>query len=503
VTGARPPHSPIWARALALNALSDPRFVPIAIALLFAALATRAVSEPFGDQDAGWLAATGRSMLETLAVPRTNGFAITDAAVPWVVHEWALAPLYAVAMARLGLAGPVCLGLVAGAITTTLLATATVGRSQRLAVGALTCIVSIALARECLFEPRPAYLVLGAPIAMLLLTNTATFSVAHGAACIALALAWANVHGSFPLGLGVLALGAWAHPIDRARRAAVFAAACASTLVTPYGVDLLALVGRYVGGGDPASAAIHAHIAEFQPLWAAGPVFGGPTRVLGVALVAGLGVVGARRGERAARCAAIAAVVLAGLAVVHARHVPQAVTLGAALLVPTIDRLLATVPLEEPAFDVRRALRRIAIAIAITASIAIAITCARGVHADEPLGGDALPSLARDPRVAHANAYVAFDASGRFLWLAPDAHVLFDPRNDCYRGETALIAYAIEEGDCTGRCLDDALLSHDVEVALVPEGHPTLASLRASSRYEEVRTEGAWHLFATRSDVRR
>jgi hypothetical protein len=142
---------------------------------------------------------------------------------------------------------------------------------------------------------------------------------------------------------------------------------------------------------------------------------------------------------------------------------------------------------------VARVVRAIGIGTAVVSATAIAIACSIGVHADAALGGDALPSLASDPRVAHARAYVAFDASGRFLWLAPQARVLFDPRNDCYRGETALAAYALEEGDCTGDCLDDALRRHDVDVALVPDDHATLDTLRA--RYHELRTEDGWHLF--------
>lgn len=498
-----PRESPIWARALALNALSNPRFVPFAIAGLFAALAIRAVLEPFGDQDAEWIAAAGREMLATHAVPRTNGWSITDGDVPWVMHEWALGPLYAVLTMWLGLAGPLCLGLIAAAITTALLAAATIGRTKRLAAGALTCLVAMALTRECLVEPRPAYVVLGLPLAMLLLSHVEAPTKRRAIACVLLELAWANVHGSFPLGLGVLALSLLAHDSHRSFRALTLALAAAATLVTPYGTDLIGLVARYIVGGDSVAAAIHAHIAEFQPLWAAGPVFGGPFRVLGVVLVIAFGAIGAMRGERSARFLAFGAALLGGISIVHARHVPQAITLSAALLAPTIDRLIANVSLETRPFDAAKVRRAISVACAGIASMATIATCVRGVHADDALGGDALPALAADPRVRDRAAYVAFDASGRFVWLAPSARVFFDPRNDCYRGTTALAAYAIEEGDCVGDCFDATLARAHVEVAIVPDGHAALDSLVQSARYEEVRRESGWHLFAIRTSARR
>jgi hypothetical protein len=502
VPPSREASSPLWARALALNALSDPRFVPIAVAGLFALLALRSAIAPFGDQDAGWLAATGRQLLETHAVPRTNGWSITDAAMPWVVHEWALTPIYAVLTEHLGLAGPVCLGIGAAFGSTVLLVAATIGRTARLAAGAITCLVAIALTRECLFEPRPAYVMLGAPIAMMMLALAPRFTPRHAIACVALELVWANAHGSFPLGVGVLVLGAVAHASDRRARVTAIALASIATLATPYGTDLFVLVGRYAVGGDTAAEAIHAHIAEFQPLWSAGPVFGGAPRVIGVALVALLGALGVAKGDRVARTSAFGALCMAALAVAHARHVPQAITLGAALLAPTIDRLIADVPLTTHPFDRTRLARTVAPWLLGAATIAIALACVRGVHADDALGGDALPSLAHDPRVAHARAFVAFDASGRFLWLAPDARVLFDPRNDCYAGETARVAYTIEEGDCIDGCLAAALDDFEVDVAIVPDDHASLRTLRGLDSFEEVRSRGGWHLFTLRSGAR-
>jgi len=133
-------------------------------------------------------------------------------------------------------------------------------------------------------------------------------------------------------------------------------------------------------------------------------------------------------------------------------------------------------------------------ALALVASLCVIEV---GAHADDALGGDALPSLVNDPRATGRPTYVPFDAAGRFLWLAgDDARVFFDPRNDCYPAETALAAYAIEEGDCTGACVERALAS--VDVAIAPDGHPVAESLSASPSFDAVRREGDWQLFIRR-----
>ncbi len=494
------PRSPLWARALALNALSDPRFVPVAVGGLLGAMVLRGALEPFGDQDVGWLAAAGRTILRAGEVPRTNGWGVTDASLPWTMHEWALGPLYALALSHAGLAGAVALGIAAAGVTSALLALGTIGRARSLGAGALACVLAMLAARECLVEPRPAYLVLGAPIAMALLVTRERFGWASAVSAIALELVWTQLHGSFPLGLALLAMGALAHTSDPRSRRVALAGAALCTLLNPYGLGLFDLVRRYVVGGDDGAAAIHAHIAEFQPLWAAGPVFGHPVRVLGVALVALGGLEGALRGPRPDRAAAVLSLALAVLALLHARYVPQAVTLGAVLLVPRLDAALAGVPLARPEFDPAQVARRTALASLVASALAASLVLARGAHADEAIGGDALPALARDPRAAGHATYVAFDAAGRYLWLAPaPARVFFDPRNDCYATATARTAYALEEGDCTGACVEDALAP--VEVAIVPSEHAIYPSLAASDAWTEARAVDDWHLFVRRGSA--
>lgn len=487
--------SPWWAQLLALNALSDPRFVPLALSGMFGVLALRTVIEPFGDQDAGWIAAAGRQMLRAGAVPRVNGWAITDASVPWVMHEWALGPLYALAMQALGLAGPVVMGLVAAALTSTLLVQLTVGRARNLGAGALACLLALVLTRECLFQPRPAYVCLGLPLVMVWLALGDRMSWPRVMACALLELIWANMHGSFPLGIGLLVLGL-SRREDRPKRIVALGASSLATLATPYGTSLLVLVARYVHGGDAAADAIRDHIAELQPLWAAGPVFGGPFRIVAVVIVV-IAALECLRGSRTEKLDAAFALALAGLAVVQSRHVPQMVTLGLVLTLPAFDRLLDRAGIAAPAAPKVAARTTILIgALALMASVSIGIL---GAHADDALGGDALPSLAHDPRAVGHATYVPFDAAGRFIWLADEnARVFFDPRNDCYRAETALAAYAIEEGDCTGECLERTLRSASVEVAILPEGHPAFQTLRASRAFTALRREGDWHLFVRR-----
>lgn len=487
-----------WAPWLALGALSDPRFVPVALAGTFGVLALRAVVEPFGDQDVGWIAAAGRQILATGSVPHVNGWSITDAAVPWVMHEWALGPLEALALRTLGLAGATASGVVAAALTCTLLVDLTVARARNLGAGALACFLALVLTRECLFQPRPAYLCLALPLLMVRLALDQRFSPGRALACVALEAAWANAHGSFPVGIAVLVLGL-SRADERRWRALAAGGALLATLATPYGTSLWGLVARYVGGGDPGADALHAHIAEFQPLWAAGPVFGGPFRIAAVVLVA-LGALAGLRGPRVARLDAAMALALVGLALAQSRHVPQVATLGTVLVLPSLDRLVDRSGIVARGLGVAVAQRTHASVMALALG-AVSAACLVGVHADEALGGDVLPGLAADPRVTGRGAYVPFDAAGRFLWLAGEGtRIFFDPRNDCYRAETALAAYAIEEGDCTGACVETTLVGAGVEVAIVPDGHGAADALARGDAFTAVRSEGGWTLYERAGD---
>lgn len=499
---------PLWAQMLALSALSDRRFVPFAIALLFGALALRAAIEPFGDQDALWVAAAGRQMLAVLEVPRTNGWAAFDASVPWVMHEWALGPLYAALMQSLGLAGPVALGIVAAALTTVLIARGTISRSRHLGAGALLCLLAVASIRECLFQPRPAYVLLGLPLVAVDLAFRERFERRHAALFVLLVLVWTNVHGSFPLALAILAVATATVPADRPIRITTLVLSTLATLVNPYGIALHGLVDRYLRGGDASAALIHAHIAEFQPLWAAGPVFGSAFRVVPIVVVVAAALVGLRRADRAARGRLVLALGVCSLAVLHARHVPQAIALSAVLLVPLADRLVDRAGLEStPPLAARSVVRAISMGVAALAALFAVVSVARGVEADHMLGGTALPALAADARARGRATYVPFDASGVFLWYGlPDGdRVFFDARNDCYGPDTIALAVAMEEGDCVDACAVEALSSRGIEVAIVPVEHPIFEGLAQSRAFSAVRSQDDWTLFVRSgepSDVR-
>lgn len=489
---------PFWAQLLALSALSDRRFVPVAIALLFGILAIRAVLEPFGDEDALWVAAAGRDMLATGAVPRTNAWAIADANVPWVMHEWALGPLYSALASWWGLAGPVALGIAAGATTVMLLARGTIGASRHLGAGALCCLLAVATIRECLFQPRPAYVLLGLPLVAIELGLRERFERKHAALFVLLVLVWTNAHGSFPLALAILAVGVATHASDRSLRMGTLAISALATLVNPYGIGLHGLVDRYLRGSDEAAALIHAHIAEFQPLWAAGPVFGSVFRIVPIVVIGVVALVGAVHADRALRGRLALALGLCALAVLHARHVPQAIAVSAVLLVPLVDRLVDRARLPATAAGTSdRVVRTLSLSVSVLAGLCAILAPARGVEADHALGGTALPELAADARARGRATYVPFDASGIFLWnaLPSGGRIFFDARNDCYRADTIALAVQMEEGDCIGDCAVDALVDRAVEVAIVPSAHPTFDGLASSDQFVAARTLDDWTLF--------
>ena len=84
---------------------------------------------------------------------------------------------------------------------------------------------------------------------------------------------WANLHGGFLVGLGILAIWLVAdvvrQPQSRPKTIALGAAAVIATLVTPHGIDLWRFLAETVGPSRPA-------IKDWQPAITARPIVLGP-----------------------------------------------------------------------------------------------------------------------------------------------------------------------------------------------------------------------------------
>lgn len=472
----------MWTRALLLDAFSERRVAIGANVALLSVLSLRAAHEPVGDPDAWWIAAAGRELIARGAVPRTNGWSITDPSHPWVFHEWLISPLYALGCARWGSSFVALLGVAGACITITALLFAHRRAGVRDDTAGWTVFAWLLAAQSSAVSPRPGYALLALPLCVLALTRTPRWTPRTALSLALLTALWTNAHGSFPLAL--LLVGAAALRVtgsERWSRLSALLLAAAATLANPYGLALHRLVLRYLVGGDPMAAVLRREVLEFRPLWTWPAPFANPWIVTACAGLAALALHGLRRGRRSTRVDAGLTLLLVAMGVMQSRHLVLAALMGFALLAPQADLLRR----ERAPWTLPRS------PVLIALPLALALLVVRGrERVAMSLGGQALPRLIAG--AGALRAWVPFDATGWFLWNARahnDARLLFDARNDCHRAEVAEDALALERGQGAA-C--EVLARHGVTTALAPTDHPVLQRILRCDGWRVVRSEGGW-----------
>jgi len=484
------------ARRPLLDTLS-PVEAAVLVGAAFAVVALACAGLPVTDPDSFWIAAAGRAMWASHAAPRENLFSFTDPEHAWVFHEIGFGLLYAKGLAALGPAFLDLVSLAAGAVTLSLTVAHLARTVRRPAVLALSSLALIAAAP--LFHPRPAFASFGVVVLMTMLAFAPRFGGRSLALAVALEWLWTMLHGSFPLGVALLVVGALdAREHRRARLVAALLAALV-TLANPYGLRLHGLVSRYLVGGDDISALIHAHILEFLPIWRA-PTAYSPFDVPLLALVTlGAGAC-AVKGRSPARSGLVLAFALIGAHEV--RNLDLALLLAVLLLSPELDRTLGLPAEALPGSFVARAPLLVVPGTLAAAALFTHLFVTRPPSAwiGPALGGPDL--LALLPKIPDgARVYAPFAVSSEVIWLgAPRGiRVLYDARNDCYSKETAELAFGLEL-DADTRAKGAALLDQrGVTRALVRTGDALARSLEGSSTWERVDGGAALTLFAKAS----
>jgi hypothetical protein len=243
------------------------------------------------DPDGFWHLATGRLISES-GVPRTDPFTFTWGGRPWTAHEW----LTELVMFRLdewlGRAGLTMIWSLFPAATFAIVIAAL--RRQGVSLAAIAPAVALcALVLTTYVTLRPqavSWLLLAALLAVLMgaRPGRAPWLLALGPAFAV----WANLHGLYVVGLGVLAVYAaftiaGRTPLASRRWWAVgaLAAAIAGTVLTPAGIGGLTYPLRYLEPGDWGLGYI--------PEWNS-PNFHEPAHLLLLGLIAGVGLTGFR-----------------------------------------------------------------------------------------------------------------------------------------------------------------------------------------------------------------
>jgi len=481
-----------------LAALGRPGVATAALVGIFAWFAARSASRPVDDADVWWIAAAGRDALMRWAAPVSNHYSFTAPEHPWVMHELGFGLAYALGIGALGPAFLRLFSIIVAAIVFTVALVTMRAHSRHPASAPLVLLLVMAGTRDALFAPRPSHASLIFPVTMVAVAFRPGWDMARAALAVLLEAAWANCHGSFPLGVAILAAGVFdarGRSEIRSRVATTFIAAFV-TLANPYGIELHGLVERYLRGSDGTAAIIHRHIVEFFPIWRWPEPFVNPFNAALLGVVTVLAVSALARRRNAAR--AVLAVGLVALGAYQARHVTLAVLVGLLLVHPELDALCTEATGVSPraapepwiAFS---AVPGLLLAVLVWASAASERSAERWIGPETD--GRALWQLAEElPR--GAKVYAPFDFAGLVLWLgAPrDVRVFYDPRNDCYPPEVAETAFLLESPDAR-RSAPAVLDRWGTELVLVPDSHPVFGALSTSVAWGTWRRVGPWTAF--------
>ncbi len=246
------------------------RFVPSVCGLTVLALALVAtfVLRVKAD-DVWWHLGAGEWMLQHREFPHTNLFSFTAPAFPWVAHEWLAEVLFVLAQR----AGPGALVLLATALqVASITAIAWLARGEGTTPGlSAGLIVASAFLLFANFSIRP-YLFGNLALLITAIVIERPFFNARPLLLAALFCLWANLHGSFVFGLGLVGLWALFATTQRAWRWLEVIGGVAACALTPNGLEGLLFPLRYL-----RRPAFLREIMEWQPV--------SPTSALGLVML--------------------------------------------------------------------------------------------------------------------------------------------------------------------------------------------------------------------------
>jgi len=227
--------------------------------LLFICLANGSGLPLLADPDSHWHIAVGNWMLARGAVPTVDPFSFTFAGQPWIAKEWLSQLLMAVAFKLGGWGGVTVLAASALAVSFALMLRLLL-RDLRPLPAAVFALAAIVMTLPH-FLARPA--VLAFPFMLIWMAGLVRAVEERRAPQPLLLLAmllWANLHGSFALGLllgGAFAVEALLGARNDKERAALFAgwakfgaASFLAACLTPYGPESIWVTLRIFAMGD-------------------------------------------------------------------------------------------------------------------------------------------------------------------------------------------------------------------------------------------------------------
>ena len=455
--------------ATTLRRLPSP--LVIAVVALAGVMFALTLAKGIRDPDYFWHVTTGRLIWESGGVPSTDPFSFTWLGQPWTPHEWLSELLIFKLVDGLGLVGALgAFALLPGAIFA-VLAAAMAGRAARvLAVILPFTLGAVALIPYVTLRPQALSWLLLAGLIWLLL-GARPERPGRLLLLIPYFALWANLHGLYVVGLGVVGLYllftlAGRTPMSPARGWVIGAAAAsvAASMLTPAGPVGILYPLRYVDAGDWGLA----NIQEWHS-----PDFHQPAHWAFLGLIAAVGLNGGRRTP-----GWLVALSWVGIAMglVALRNIPVAVVFCLPTLVLGLESRLADrdarqAPRPVPAAQsVARRRMELLLAVAIILGSLLVLVerdldaaARKSVAANFPVAGvDRLLQLAPD-----ANVLAEYGWGGYVISRVHGAggHVFVDGRNDMYSQQVLEDYSAIRAADPGW----EALAAHyGVEAILLP-----------------------------------
>ena len=486
--------------------------------VLFLSEGTRVL---FRDSDAGWHIRNGEAILTNASVPRVDSFSYTHAGRPWFAWEWLSD---AVLGAAHQLAGPSGVALLAA-----LVIALTAWGSARLALSLggnlfLTAVATVLLlgATSIHWLARPHIFSWLIALVFLAITEHDRRRPSRALYWLpALACLWANLHGSFLLGPGILflyAVGEWLqglrnpefgirdsknpNPESRisSRQGRRFAVVClaslAATFINPYGWSLHQHVFAYL-----QNTYLMDHISEFRSFSFHAP---GAIYVELFLLAAVLGALALIR--QRAYGPALLAFALLHMSLYSARHLPTAAVLLLPLCVAALTREAENWPGWRPLLAYSERLRAIDQRVCGVALVALALVASvvgvRGLARDGRVGfhpaqfpagaADYIEQRGLDQRV-FARIF-AKDQWGGYLIYRFEGRlkVFVDGRSDFY-GTDLLETYAKVVEVKPG--WNAVLKQYGVQFVLTPTDHALASALELSLDWKRVYTDSVATVF--------
>jgi len=214
-----------------------------------------------GDNDLWGHLQFGRDLLAAGTIPRLDSYSYTAAGHPWMNHEWLSQVVMAALYNQAGSGGLLMVKFALATLAFLFLFADVRQRTDSPHVRGTIGLLVIAVFSRGL-APRPQVFTYCFVTLTLLLLGVYSRGRTAVLWCFpAIFLLWANFHGGFVLGLGILALFAAADLLAGARRALgpwlALAASAVAVTITPYGLQLLGYIVNELQRPHP--------ITEWQP----------------------------------------------------------------------------------------------------------------------------------------------------------------------------------------------------------------------------------------------